>query len=151
MQVLSDVALRDAFIRCYNNEGYKVVIAFARRSDAIKLVEEIVKIHKNTPIHGIERIHTSPVRNSRINLINGSSIELISVLGENRGIKCNEVIYSNDINTENRDAFRRLEQMVVPYFVKKMMMRFERCKMHNGVFQHSDELDEFLGSFYITE
>ena len=165
MEVLNTNSLCEALVRCNDNKNYKAVIAFARRVDAKDFAEELAEMHKATSIPGVDKVFASGLGTSRINFKNGSRIELITLTDNARGIKCNEVIYESEINIEDQRLRGILQRMLVPYRcgayesmdgrpttdAAKMIDGLRKYERYKEAAQRSEELDEFLGSFSITE
>lgn len=165
MEVLNTNSFCEALVRCNDNKNYKAVIAFARRADIKDFVEELVKMHKATSIPGVDKVFTSGLGTSRINFKNGSRIELITLTENARGIKCNEVIYESEINIEDHHLCDILKCMLVPYRCgayesidghpttkgARIIDGLRKYERYKEAAQRSEELDEFLGSFSITE
>ena len=166
MEVLNTNSFCEALVRCNDNKNYKAVIAFARRADAKDFAEELDEMHKATSIPGVDNVVTSGLGTSRIiNFKNGSRIELITLTDNARGIKCNEFIYESEINIEDHRLRGILQCMLVPYRfgayesmdghpttkAARIIDGLRKYERYKEAAQRSEELDEFLGSFSITE
>lgn len=164
MEVLNNISLYEALVRCNDNKNYKVVIAFARLSDATNFANELLELHKATPIHGVEREFVAGAAGSRINFVNGSRVELITLTPRARSIMCNEVIYDNDVDIDDDRVLNMLHSMLVPYRCEEaesldnnssigyaVSDRLLRYKKIADEAERSEELDEFLGSFSVAE
>ena len=152
-------------IRCNENQNYRVVVAFKRRSTAKIFAMELLDLHKATPIAGVAEICVTHGRNPIINFANGSSIEIIMLNHNNTGKRCNEVIYESEVDIEDERVRYFLQRMLVPYRCgeydcdgghplidnSRIADALGRHIRHKEVDQRSEELDEFLGSFSINE
>lgn len=102
---------------------------------------------------------------SGIDFKNGSRIELITLTDNTRGKKCNEVIYESGVDITDDRVRGLLQCMLVPYRcgayesmdgrpltdASRMIDGLRRYERYKEAAQRSEELDEFLGSFSITE
>lgn len=165
MEVLNSTSLCEALVRCNDNKNYKAIIAFTTRADAKDFVRELLELHRDTSIPGIDRVFVGGIGDSRINFKNGSRIELITLTDNARGKKCNEVIYESKVDITDDRVRGLLQCMLVPYRcgayesmdgrpltdASRMIDGLRRCERYKEAAQRSEELDEFLGSFSITE
>lgn len=165
MELLSNISLSAALVRCNDNKNYKVIIAFANTEDEIEFAQELAAIRKVTAIPGINGVFIGGIGGSRINFTNGSRIELITITERARGNRCNEVIYESSIDIEDNRVRSMLQRMLVPYRcgayesidghpttdAARMIDGLREYERYKEASQRSEELDEFLGSFSITE
>lgn len=165
MEVLNNTSLCEALVRCNDNKNYKAIIAFATLADAKDFARELFELHRDTSIPGIDRVFVGGIGGSRINFTNGSRIELITLTDNARGKKCNEVIYESGVDITDDRIRGLLQCMLVPYRcgayesmdgrpltdASRMIDGLRRYERYKEAAQRSEELDEFLGSFSITE
>lgn len=149
MEILNKTSLCDALVRCGDNINYKAIIVFATLADARNFAKELCEFHKNSAIPGVDRVFVSSIGGSRINFANGSRIEITVPTASNRAKRCNEIIYDDKVDITNDYIRTLLQRMLVPY--RRGAKNIEGCPTTEEVAQYSEELDEFLGSFSITE
>ena len=169
MEVLNNNSLCEALVRCNDNKNYKAIIAFENLENASDFASELSELHKTAHIPGVDKVLVSKHYSipSRINFKNGSRIEVITMDESNirGGRKCNEVIYEDRIDITNNYVRGLLRSMLVPYRrgayesmdghpttdAARMIDGLRKYERYKEAAQRSEELDEFLGSFSITE
>ena len=167
MEVLNNTSLYEALVRCNDNKNYKVIIVFEKLKNALDFAYELSDMQKTVHIPGVDKVFVSKSHiPSRINFINGSRIELITMTESNiRGRKCNEVIYESGIDITKNGVCGLFRNMLVPYIcgayesmdgrptteAARMIDGLRKYERYKEAAQRSEELDEFLGSFSITE
>lgn len=162
MKELDVETLRDVFIRCSENRAYNAVIVFATLKDAREFSFKLLEHHNiDTSIPGIRRIYTN---NPKIEFINDSKIELVSLSSALSINRCNEIIICRDVDIPNEFIYNTLQDKIVPYMhfertserimerpSERIMERLRRHKQREELLQRSEELDCFLNSFSILE
>ena len=139
MEALSVQSFADALTRCHDNQHYKVCVVFESTVTYIPFINELRRCYSTTSIPGVA---TVDVRNdnARIMFLNGSCVELFVLRENQRGRRCNEMLYDDGLNVDaNRDI---LAHMLVPYRNLK--------DSSEDVFDEAEELDEFLNGFRIV-
>lgn len=165
MEVLNDVSLSEALLRCNGNKGYKVVLVFARLLDAKNFANELLEELRTQNVPGVKQAHIGSYI-FEISFTNGSLIKLISLPQTTTRDKYNEIIYNSDVDIEDDRIRALLQCMLVPYSywaveiadghpmtdaARIIDSRLWRHKSAKEVFEHSEELDEFLSSYPIIK
>lgn len=147
MEILSDKTLAEAFVRCEDYEGYKVIIVFERLAKAIDFIKELAGTHRKSLIIGADALLTLGQYTAVIKFRNGSIIEAISISTlQGKRCRCNEVIYDDCIDIDDPELRFILQSRILPY----------SCEVHESTDDQpltirGKELDEFLNSFSIKE
>lgn len=140
MEALSVQSFTDALTRCHDNQYYKVCVVFESTVTYITFINELRRCYSTTSIPGVT---TVDVRNdnARIMFYNGSCVEMFVLRENQRGRRCNEMLYDDGLDVDaNRDI---LGHMLVPYRNLK--------DSSEDVFDEAEELDEFLNGFRIVD
>lgn len=167
MEVMSDFSLYKTLLRCNDNRNYKAIIVFEKLADVVDFAYALAEMHRTTPIPGVAKVFVSKNHAaSRIDFYNGSRIELITPTESNvRGRKCHEVIYESEVDITDGCVRGLLQSMLVTYRcgayesmdgrpltnASIMIDGLRQYERYKDATQHSEELDDFLGSFSITE
>ncbi len=140
MEALSAQSFTDALTRCHDNQHYKVCVVFESTVTYIPFINELRRCYSTTSIPGVT---TVDVRNdnARIMFYNGSCVEMFVLRENQRGRRCNEMLYDDGLDVHaHRDI---LGHMLVPYRNLK--------DSSEDVFDEAEELDEFLNGFRIVD
>lgn len=140
MEALSVQSFADALTRCHDNQHYKVCVVFGSTVTYIPFINELRRCYSTTSIPGVT---TVDVRNdnARIMFHNGSCVEMFVLRENQRGRRCNEMLYDDGLDV---DAHRNiLGHMLVPYRNLK--------DSSEDPFDEAEELDEFLNGFRIVD
>lgn len=140
MEALSIQSFADALTRCHNNQHYKVCVVFGSTVTYIPFINELRRCYSTTSIPGVT---TVDVRNdnARIMFQNGSCVEMFVLLENQRGRRCNEMLYDDRLDVDARREI--LSHMLVPYRNLK--------DSSEDKFDEAEELDEFLNGFRIVD
>lgn len=159
MEELNSASLLRAITRCLQNVDYNVVIMCVSLRRARNFVKTL------TDLPAIDRVFFGDIGVPRINFKNGSRIELVPLTDDARGRRCNEVLYESEVDITDDCVRDLLQRMLVPYRygvyesmdgrlltdASRMIEGVRRYERHEEAVQRSEELDEFLESFSITE
>lgn len=140
MEALSVQSFADALTRCHDNQHYKVCVVFGSTVTYIPFINELRRCYCATSIPGVE---TVDIRNdsTRIMFQNGSCVDMFVIRENQRGRRCNEMLYENGLDIETYHDV--LSPMLVPYRNLKESTEAE--------FDDGEELDKFLCEFRIVE
>lgn len=140
MEALSIQSFADALTRCHDNQHYKVCVVFGSTVTYIPFINELRRCYSTTSIPGVT---TVDVRNdnARIMFQNGSCVEMFVLLENQRGKRCNEMLYDDGLDVDARREI--LSHMLVPYRNLK--------DSSEDQFDEAEELDEFLNGFRIVD
>lgn len=97
MDLLNENSLASLLSNCYRNRRYRACILFNNREDAHALLNELVEIHNQDGIDGVERFiqHNPP----QIRFENGSVLTLLTTsnAAQIRGYRCHEALLHEDV------------------------------------------------------
>lgn len=155
MEVLTGISLYGAMIRCRDNKNYKAIVVFATLANAKDFTKELAKeLCHSCFAPEIDNVVVG-FRNSSVNFKNGSRIELTTLTENARGNKCNEVICESGVDITDDRVRDLLQCMLVPYKCEAYEIMDNHplgsSKRHEEATQRSEELDEFLQTFSITQ
>lgn len=147
MELLSAQSFSEAMMRCYDNQRYKVGIAFCSTVTYLPFVNELGSEYRDTKIPGVYRVEVR-TDGGRILFENGSCIDMFIARENQRGRKCNEILYDGSIEEEVVNTTLR------PMLVTYKNLRHYDDRMYSRGFvddyaDESDELDDFIKSFKI--
>lgn len=140
MEALSVQSFADALTRCHDNQHYKVCVVFGSTVTYIPFLNELHRCYSTTSIPGVATVDFRN-DNSRIMFHNGSCVEMFVLRENQRGRKCNEMLYDDGLDVDARRYI--LGPMLVPYRNLK--------DSSEDQFDETEELDEFLNGFRIVD
>ena len=139
MEALSVQSFADALTRCHDNQHYKVCVVFGSTVTYIPFLNELHRCYSTTSIPGVTAVDAR-ADSTRIMFHNGSCVEMFVLLENQRGRRCNEMLYDDGLDVDaHRDILGR---MLVPYRNLK--------DSSEDTFDEAEELDEFLNGFKIV-
>lgn len=147
MEALSVQSFADALTRCHDNQHYKVCVVFESTVTYIPFINELRRCYSGNYSHksttSIPGVTTVDVRNdnARIMFHNGSCVEMFVFRENQRGRRCNEMLYDDGLDVDARREI--LSHMLVPYRNLK--------DSSEDQFDEAEELDEFLNGFRIVD
>lgn len=113
MDLLNENSLASLLNNCYRNRGYRACILFNNREDAHTLLNELVEIHNQDGIDGVDRF----VRNNppQVRFDNGSVLTFLTTTNaaQLRGYRCNEALLHEDVM--DTDAMITLQSHIREY------------------------------------
>lgn len=140
MEALSIQSFADALTRCHDNQHYKVCVVFGSTVTYIPFINELRRCYSTTSIPGVTAVDVRN-DNARIMFQNGSCVEMFVLLENQRGRRCNEMLYDDRLDVDARREI--LSHMLVPYRNLK--------DNSEDQFDEAEELDEFLNGFRIVD